>query len=112
MSSSASEQPGPGNGRWRATLFTEEISMKYALLAFAGAAIVFTAAPADARRGHETIRVGYTFGPRYAYTDFGLLPQPVVRRYHLRHDFRYVYRDGFVYVVNPHTYRVVRVLRS
>ena len=60
----------------------------------------------------EAIRVGYAFGPSYAYSDFGTLPQPVVRRYHLRNDFRYVDRGGFVYVVNPRTYRVVRVIRA
>lgn len=87
--------------------------MKYGLLALAGAAVAVTAVPADARRyERETIRVGYAFGPSYAYTDYGALPQPVVRRYHLRHNFRYVNRDGFVYVVNPRTYRVVRVIRG
>jgi hypothetical protein len=31
-------------------------------------------------------------------------------RYHLGDNFRYVNRDGFVYVVNPNSYRVVRVI--
>jgi hypothetical protein len=34
-----------------------------------------------------------------------------VRRYRLRNNFRYVNRDGTIYVVNPNTYRVVRVLQ-
>ena len=55
-------------------------------------------------------RVGYNFGPNYSYVDIGSLPQPVVTRYHLRPTFRYVNRDGYVYVVNPNTYRVVRVI--
>jgi hypothetical protein len=56
-------------------------------------------------------RVGYNFGPSYAYTDLGALPQPVVTRYHLGGKFRYVNRNGYVYVVNPNTYRVVRVIQ-
>lgn len=87
--------------------------MKYALLALAGAAVALTVTPADARHHARsaTIRVGYAFGPSYAYTDYAALPQPTVKRYHLRNTFRYVNRDGFVYVVNPRTYRVVRVIR-
>jgi len=56
-------------------------------------------------------RVGYNFGPHYSYVDLGALPQPVVTRYHLGSNFRYVNRDGYVYVVNPSTYRVVRVIQ-
>ena len=56
-------------------------------------------------------RVGYNFGPNYAYTDVTALPRPVVSRYHLRSNFRYVNRDGYVYVVNPNTHRVVRVIQ-
>jgi hypothetical protein len=32
--------------------------------------------------------------------------------YHLRDNFRYVNDNGYVYMVNPHTYRVVRVTRA
>lgn len=63
---------------------------------------------AEVRR--QAYRVGYNFGPSYAYTDYGTLPQPLVRRYSLHDNFRYVNRDGYVYVVNPNTYRVVRVV--
>ncbi len=110
--------------------------MKYALLALAGAAVSLTSVPADARHPsndsactkHENgrcvawrdmsrrdarraaYRVGYTFGPSYGYTEFSALPQPIVTRYHLRDRDRYVHRDGFVYEVNPRTYRVIRVL--
>ena len=104
--------------------------MKKALLALGAAAVALTAAPGDAR--HYTnitkctkywkrltrrearragYRVGYNFGPSYSYTELGALPQPVVTRYHLGDNFRYVNRDGFVYVVNPNTYRVVRVIQ-
>jgi hypothetical protein len=55
--------------------------------------------------------VGYNFGPDYSYTDLDALPRPVVMRYHLGSNFRYVNRDGYVYVVNPNTYRVVRVIQ-
>jgi hypothetical protein len=110
--------------------------MKIALLTLAGAAVVLTAVPADARRySHDAVctrhehgrcvawrdmtrhearraayRVGYAFGPSYAYTDYSTLPQPLVSRYHLSDNFRYVHRNGYVYVVNPRTYRVVRVI--
>ncbi len=105
-------------------------------LAFGVAAVALTAAPAEAK--HYTnvtkctkyrhgrcvawkrltraqarragYRVGYRFGPTYGYTAFGSLPQPIVTRYRLRPTFRYVNRDGYVYVVNPNTYRVVRVI--
>jgi hypothetical protein len=54
-------------------------------------------------------RVGYDFGPRYSYVDVNALPHPIVTQYHLGTNFRYVDRDGYVYVVNPSTYRVVRI---
>ena len=110
--------------------------MKYALLALAGAAVALTTVPATARHSshnavctkHENgrcvawrdmtqrearraeYRVGYAFGPSYAYTDFSALPEPLVTRYHLRDNFRYVHSNGYVYVVNPRTYRVTRVI--
>jgi hypothetical protein len=110
--------------------------MTKVLLALGAAAVALTAAPAEAK--HYTnitkctkyrhgrcvawkrltraqarragYRVGYNFGPNYSYVDIGSLPQPIVTRYHLRPTFRYVNRDGYVYVVNPNTYRVVRVI--
>lgn len=108
--------------------------MKIAILALAGTAVAITAMPVEAKQNEmkctkwenhrcvesrnltraqarrEAYRVGYAFGPRYGYTEFTALPQPVVTRYHLRNNFRYVERDGYVYVVNPRTYRVVRVI--
>ena len=59
------------------------------------------------RRG---LPVGHRFGPSFSYVDVSALPQPIVTRYRLGPNFRYVNQDGFVYVVNPHTYRVVRVI--
>lgn len=111
--------------------------MTRAFLALGAAAIVLTATPADARhysnvakcakwrndqcvqwnvltrgqaRREAEFRVGYDFGPSYSYVDLNALPHPLVTEYHLGTNFRYVDRDGYVYVVNPSTYRVVRVL--
>jgi hypothetical protein len=42
-----------------------------------------------------------------AYT---ALPGTIVERYRLRPGYRYVSANGYVYVVNPRTYRVVRVI--
>src|SRR3982751_6710668 len=84
------------------------------------------AAPADARRTgpvtcakwhhHHCVAwrsrysVGYVFGPSYGYTAFSALPGTVVTRYRLAPRYRYVTENGYVYVVNPRTYRVVRVI--
>ena len=112
--------------------------MTKALLALGVAAVALSATPADARHRHysnmvrctrwhhhhcvrwqrltrgaamrQAYRVGYNFGPNFAYVDPGALPQPVVTRYHLGPNFRYVNQNGYVYVVNPNTYRVVRVI--
>ena len=105
--------------------------MKIALLAL-GAVVAVTAvtaaAPAEAHRtGPVTCadrhhgrclawrpryNVGYAFSPSYGYTAYSALPQTVVSRYHLRNRDRYVYENGAVYVVNPRTYRVTRVIRG
>ena len=114
------------------------MNMKLAL-ALGVAAIAVTAMPSEARRHYtnhtqctkwrhercvawhrltrrqamrEGYRVGYRFGPAYSYTELSALPEPIVTRYHLGTNFRYVNRDGYVYVVNPRTYRVVRVISA
>jgi hypothetical protein len=104
--------------------------MKIALIALgtAAAVAVTAAAPAEAHRtgpvtcadrhhGHclawrSRYNVGYVFGPSYGYTAYSALPPAVVTRYHLRNRDRYVYENGSVYVVNPRTYRVTRVIRG
>jgi hypothetical protein len=110
--------------------------MKTALIALAGIAVVAAAAPVEARhysnmsqctkyrhgrcvqwkrltrRQANAYRVGYLFGPGYGYTSYSALPQPLVSRYHLRDRDRYVYQNGNVYVVNPRTYRVIRILNG
>src|SRR6476661_6463566 len=104
----------------------EEKRMTKLLLALGTAAVALTATPSEARRTgpvtcarwhhHHCVAwrsryaVGYAFGPSFAYTDYGALPVPIVHRYHLRDNFRYVNQNGYVYVVNPRTYRVVRVI--
>lgn len=101
--------------------------MRKLLLAATVAAVAFTASPSEARRtGPVTCahwrhgecvawrpryNVGYVFGPSYSYVDVGTLPGPIVTRYHLGPRYRYVNQNGFVYVVSPRTYRVVRVIR-
>ena len=110
--------------------------MTKTLLALGAAAAAFTAAPAEAKQytnitkctkyrhgrciqwkrltrreaRRAGYRVGYRFGPRYAYTEYNALPQPIVTQYHLRPGYRYVYRDNYVYVVNPRTYAVERII--
>ncbi len=98
----------------------------------AAAVVMLSGAPADAqhlqhdaqcavwRHGdcvrwvgrHDHWRVGYVFGRDYAYTDYGALPPTYVARYHLNRRYRYVYSDGNIYVVNPATYAVTRILTA
>ena len=85
--------------------------MKRTLIAVsAAAAAALTATPTDAGP-RVAINIGYDFGPNYTYTDFAALPPVIVTRYHLHRNFRYVNQNGVIYVVNPNTYRVVRVIR-
>lgn len=115
--------------------------MKKALLALTGAAVALTglsaAAPAEARtvrtkvctqwRHHVCVRsrtvvrhtnnrgyrVGYRFGPSYGYTSYSAIPRTYVQRYNLSPRYRYVYNPGGpVYVVDPTTYAITRVLNS
>lgn len=55
-------------------------------------------------------RVGYHFGPSYSYVPVSQLPQPIVTQYSLSPDYRYVYRDHYIYVVDPKTYAITRVI--
>jgi hypothetical protein len=107
-----------------------------AFLALGAAAVVATAVPAEAKRYTNitkctkyrhgrcvqwkrlTVRqarragyaVGYRFGPRYAYTTYRALPRVYVQRYDLSPNYRYVYRDNYIYQVDPTTYAVTRVI--
>jgi hypothetical protein len=110
--------------------------MTKTLLILGAAAVALTAAPADAKRYTNVTkcskyrngrcvawkrmtvkqarragyRVGYRFGPRYGYTSYGALPRTYVRRYDLSPRYRYVYRDNYIYQVDPTTYAVTRVI--
>ena len=105
--------------------------MRKALLALGAAAVAITCVPADARHHARTLvcnrhghcvrvhkvkvhryRTGYVFGPKYTYTAYTALPQPVVTRYRLSPDYRYVVSGPYVYVVDPTTYAVTRVLNA
>ena len=44
------------------------------------------------------------------YTTYSALPRPVTTYYKLSDSNRYVYSNGYVYVVDPTTYAVTRVL--
>jgi hypothetical protein len=106
--------------------------MRKLLLALSGAAVALSAAPLTAKspkafvctkwdngicvsthrvRGMpEAYKVGYVFGPSYTYTTYSDIPQPVVTYYKLDPNGRYVYTNGYVYVVDPTTYAVTRVI--
>jgi len=59
---------------------------------------------------HAYWRTGYRFGPRYGYTSYSALPRTYVSRYDLSPRYRYVYRDNYIYVVNPRTYAIERII--
>jgi hypothetical protein len=61
---------------------------------------------------HQSYRVGHRFGPRYSYTSYSALPRTYVTRYHLSPRYRYVYNDGYIYVINPTTWAVMRILSA
>lgn len=109
--------------------------MTKALLALGAAAVAFSVVPASARQYSSTIAcsgwrngqcvawnrltlqqarkiaVGTVFGPNYTYySPFSAIPQTVVTQYHLTPGYKYVTADGYVYVVDPHTYAVTRVI--
>jgi hypothetical protein len=114
--------------------------MRTLILALAGTAVAMTAGAADARHRGRTLvcvnyrhghcihyartarpmmvrhgtryRTGYVFGPSYGYTAYSALPQPYVTRYHLSPDYRYVYSGNTVYVVDPTTYAITRILNG
>ena len=102
--------------------------MRKILIALTGAAVAVTAASAaDAKvktyvctkwrdglcvsthrvKGSPAAyKVGYVFGPNYTYTTYADIPTQVTGYYHLDSNGRYVYTNGYVYVVDPTTYAV------
>ena len=61
---------------------------------------------------HARWNTGYRFGPRYSYTTYQQLPQTYRSRYSLSPNYRYVYNDNYIYVVNPRTYAVERIINA
>lgn len=59
---------------------------------------------------HARYKMGYVFGPSYGYTAYSAIPHTYVSRYRLNPDYRYVYTDNYIYVVDPKTYAVERVI--
>jgi hypothetical protein len=59
---------------------------------------------------HAQWNNGYRFGPRYTYTSYRALPRVYVQRYDLSPRYRYVYRNNYIYQVDPTTYAVTRVI--
>jgi len=59
---------------------------------------------------HAMWNTGYRFGPSYGYTTYSTLPRTYVRQYDLSPNYRYVYRDNYIYQVDPTTYAVTRVI--
>lgn len=57
-------------------------------------------------------RVGYVFGPGFHYTPYAALPHGFPRRYRLSPDYRYVYSNGYIYVVDPTSFAVTRIIRA
>jgi hypothetical protein len=109
--------------------------MMKSILVLGAAAVAFTAMPAAGRQYSSTIAcsgwrngecvawnrltkeqaakiaVGTVFGPNYTYyVPYSSIPQTVVTQYHLSPTYRYVTADGYVYVVDPHTYAVTQVI--
>jgi hypothetical protein len=102
--------------------------MRKVLLALSGVAVALTTAPAASKtyvctrwqdgvcvtqkrvKGRPPYQVGYVFGPDYAYTSVTDIPAPVVSYYHLGTDRRYVYDNGYIYVIDPANNAVVRVI--
>lgn len=56
--------------------------------------------------------VGYVLGPSYGYTPYPALPARYVSRYDLNPRYRYVYRNGAIYVVDPQSYAIERVISA
>jgi nucleoside-specific outer membrane channel protein Tsx len=61
---------------------------------------------------HAQWNTGYRFGPRYSYTSYRALPRVYVQRYSLSPNYRYVYRDNYIYQVDPTTYAITRVINA
>jgi hypothetical protein len=92
--------------------------MTKVLLTLGAAAAALTAVPVEAKHHahhhgrHAGYHVGYVFGPRYGYTAYRALPAHYVTRYRLTPHYRYVHSGNAIYVVDPASWAVVRVLNT
>lgn len=106
------------------------------LIALAAASVIATAVPAQARDYSNVVKcvkvvdgrcnkwdrltdeqaakaqwkMGYVFGPNYSYTAVNAIPQNYVTEYGLDPNGRYVYQNGYLYVVDPSTYAVNKII--
>ena len=66
--------------------------------------------PGQARRlFHTGQRVDRNY--RY-YTPYGDIPAPLVNQYDLTDQYRYIYRNNVIYVVDPRTSLVRRIINA
>lgn len=63
-----------------------------------------------ARRDARDWGVGYRVPRSYSYYGYNSIPRDYARRYNLDPNYRYVRRDNNIYVVNPGTYAIERIL--
>ena len=106
------------------------------LLALAAVSVAATAVPAQARDYSDVVKcvkvvdgrcnkwdrltvdqaakaqwkTGYVFGPSYSYTAVTDIPQNYVSEYGLDPNGRYVYQNGYLYVVDPTSYAVNKII--
>jgi hypothetical protein len=106
------------------------------LFALAAASVVVAAVPAQARDYSDVVqcvkvvdgrcnkwdrltveqaakaqwKTGYVFGPTYSYTALSAIPSNLVTEYSLDPGGRYVYQNGYLYVVDPKSYAVTKVI--
>jgi hypothetical protein len=119
----------------RGPRFSEEKMMK-TLLALAATSVVVMAVPAQARTYSDIVqcvkvvdgrcnkwdrltdeqaakaqwKMGYVFGPSYSYTALDTIPHDYVTEYSLDPGARYVYQNGYIYVVDPKSYAVTKII--
>jgi len=66
--------------------------------------------PGQARR---LFRDGQHIPPQYKYyTPYGDIPSPLVTQYSLTDQYRYIYRNNVIYVVDPTTNLVTRIINA
>ncbi|HEX6785484.1 MAG TPA: hypothetical protein VF098_12645 [Sphingomicrobium sp.] len=106
------------------------------LLALAATSVVVMAVPAQARTYSDIVqcvkvvdgrcnkwdrltdeqaakaqwKMGYVFGPSYSYTALDTIPHDYVTEYSLDPGARYVYQNGYIYVVDPKSYAVTKII--